>query len=74
MHLDTLHVVVGLSRVVELALASLVNGNLAVCLHLEVYRTVLAEQAVAHEELLAISERAVRGHIAYWCADDWLDI
>lgn len=64
MHPNTLDIVTLIGRVLELGLAILVDGKLAVVLHLELDFAILANEALALEEPLAVSKRVVRLYVA----------
>lgn len=69
MHNDALDIGFLLSRVLELALATPIHGDLAVALHLELDRAVLAKQAVTREQPLAVTEGIMR-HIECKLGDE----
>jgi len=63
LHIDALDVVPLMNGILELALAAPIHGDLAIDLHLELDRAVLAKQAVAHKEPLAVTEGVMMRHI-----------
>lgn len=56
LHREAFDVVPLIGGVLPLALTAPVHGDLAVALHLELDRAVLAPQARAHDQLLAVTE------------------
>lgn len=60
LHDETLHVLGLLCRVLESALAAPVDGNLAILLHLELDRAILAEKTGALEQPIAVAKSALR--------------
>lgn len=60
LHMNSLHIIFLLSRVLPLAFAAPVDGDFAVVLHPEFDSAVIAQEALAIQQPLVVSKGAMR--------------